>query len=466
MSTPNVTSTVEALDDNKVKLHVEVDEATFEVALDAAFKKLAREVRMPGFRPGKVPRKVLEARVGVEYARAEAIQEAMGSYYAAALKNHDVDAIAQPDIDLESGEESGPIVFDATVEVRPVIELSGYDALEVAIPNPVVSSEAVDDQIDAIRGRSAELVEVERPAQDGDLVTIDIAGTVDGEPLPGLVADDYSYEVGSGAVGPELDEELIGATADDELDFTSEHPVQVGTTIDFHVVVHAVKERVLPELTDEWVDENTEFDTVAEMRADIEHRLGEAALRRARQALRENTAAKLGEMVEGDIPESLISAEMNEQLQNVSYSLQMQGISLQQWLMFNGKTEAEFAEDLKDGSEHSARVDLALRAIAAAEGLAPSDDDIDDEVARLAVQVGDKPASVRARLMDNDNLLSLRDDLKKRAALEWLIERVAIVDEDSGEAIERSLLEEPDDGPTGSDEVEAAGADDTPEVDE
>ena len=463
MSTPTVTSSIENLDDNKVKLHVEVDEATFEPAIDAAFKKIAREVRMPGFRPGKVPRKVLEARIGVEYARAEAIQAEMGNYYAAALKNHDVDAIAQPEIDIESGEESGPVVFVAEVEVRPTVEISGYEDIKVEIPSPVPSSDAIDEQIDAVRGRSAELVEVERAATNGDLVTIDIAGTVDGEPLPGLVADDYSYEVGSGAVGEELDEHLDGASSGDVLDFTAEHPVQEDTTIDFHVEVHAVKERVLPELTDEWVDENTEFDTADEMRADTEQRLGEMARQQANQLLRERLASELGDLVEGDIPDALVSAEMNDQVQNISYSLQMQGISLDQWLMFNGKSEEEFADDLREGSSKSARVDLALRAVAVAEGLTATDEDIDDEIAELSVQVGDKPAAVRARLEENDNLLSLRADLTKRAALEWLLERVAIVDEDSGDPIDRAQLEEPVEESTGSD-TEADDAD--PEVDE
>ncbi|NOX32061.1 MAG: trigger factor [Actinobacteria bacterium] len=468
MSTLNVTSTVEELDDNKVKLHVEVDEATFEVALGAAFKKIGREVNMPGFRPGKVPRRVLEAKIGVEYARAEAIQDALGSYYAAALRNHDVDAIAQPEIDIESGEEDGPIVFDAEVEVRAVVEVSGYDALEVQIPNPIASNEAVDSQIDSVRGQSAELVEVDREAADGDHVTIDIAGTSDGEPLPGLVADDYSYEVGSGAAGEELDQHITGASAGDVLDFSAEHPVDEDTTIDFHVEVHSVKERVLPDLTDEWVDDNSEFDTVDEMRADAADRLNAGARVAANRALREGAATAAADLVDAEISEALVDSEMHEQIQNVSYSLQMQGISLEQWLMFNGKTQEEFSDDLKVGAAHSAKVDLALRAIAVAEGLWPSDTDIDDELERVAVQLSEKPAAVRARLTATDNLLSLKADLAKKAALEWLVDHVAIVDADSGDVIDRSLLEDPDDESTGADDEvpAAAGADETVEVDE
>lgn len=441
MNIPTVKSSVETLDDNKVKLSVEVDEATFEVALDEAFKKIAREVRIPGFRQGKVPRRVLEANIGTGYARAEAIQTAMPDYYGAALREHQVDAIAQPEIDLTGGEESGPVSFDAVVETRPSYEVSGYADIQVEIPNPTPPDGAVDEQIDMIRGRFADLIDVERPAATGDTVTIDIVGEVDGEPLPGLTAEDYSYEVGSGGVGPELDEHLEGASGGDELTFTAEHPVQDDTIIDFAVTVHAVKEKVLPELTDEWVDENTEYDSLDAMRAELTERLTSATQERARQALREATAAAVGELIADDIPESLVSAEMNDQVQNLAYSLQMQGLSMDQWLAFNGKSQEDFAADLQEGSRTSAKVDLALRAIAAAEGLAPSDDDITEELDRIAEQLGETADEIRERLDGNDGLMSLKADLSKRAALEWMIERVAIVDDETGDSIDRAALE-------------------------
>ncbi len=445
---PNVTSSVETLDDNMIKLSVEVDERTFDVAIAAAFEKIAREVRIPGFRHGRVPRKVLEARIGVSYARAEAMEESMGSYYAAAVRQEQVDVIGRPDIDISGGEEDGPLTFAATVETRPSVEISGYDALTVEIPSPVIDDDDVQQQIDNIRSQSASLEDVERPATEGDFVTIDIEGTVDGEPLPGLNAEDYSYEVGTGVVGEELDENLEGASAGDALDFSSDHPVQEDTVIDFHVEVKVVQEKVLPELTDEWVDENTDFETVDEMTADITQRLTDAARTRASQALREEAAGAAGDLIDGDISEALVDAEMTEQIQHLGYSLQAQGLTMEQWLAFNGKSQEEFAADLRDGSTKSARVDLALRAIATAEGLDPDDAGIDEEIERIAVQLGDKPAAVRQRLDESDGLMSVVADLKKRSALEWLTDHVAIVDDESGEPIERSLLDEPEVEPT------------------
>ena len=440
---PSVKSSVEELDDNKVKITFEVDEATFEIAVDEAFKKIGREVRIPGFRPGKAPRRVLEANIGTDYARAEAIQAALPDYYGAALRDNQIDAISQPEVDVTGGQEAGPVSFEAVVETRPSFEVEGYADVQVDIPNPVPDLSAVDEQIDMIRGRFADLVDVERAAEEGDTVTIDIVGEVDGEALPGLTADDYSYEVGSGGVGPELDEELVGASAGDELSFSADHPVQEDTTIDFEVTVHAVKEKVLPELTDEWVDENTEYDSEDDMRGQLTERLTAAARGRAQQALREAAASAVGELIPEDIPESLVSAEMNDQIQNLAYSLQMQGLSMDQWLAFNGKSQEEFAEDLQEGSKVSARVDLGLRAIAVAEGLEPDEDAIAEELERIAGQLNETPEEIRERLDGNDGLMSLRADLAKRAALEWMVERVAIVDEETGDAIDRADLEDP-----------------------
>ena len=188
-------STVEALDDNKVKLSVDVAEEEIEGAIDAAFKKIGKEVRLPGFRPGKVPRRVLEARFGKDFARGEALRDAIPDFYVQAVREHEVDVIAPPDFEITAGEQAGPITFEAIVETRPVVEISGYADLRVEIPSPLVNDADIGEQLDSLRANFAELASVERPAADGDHVTIDIAGTHDGEDVPGLTADDYVYEL-------------------------------------------------------------------------------------------------------------------------------------------------------------------------------------------------------------------------------------------------------------------------------
>src|SRR5579872_6506609 len=224
---------VEPLEGNKVKLSVEVDEAEFEKAIDAAFRKIAREVRVPGFRPGKAPRRILEARLGKEAGRAEALRDALPGYYSQALREHEVDAIAPPEIDITAGEESGSVAFDAVVEVRPQLKLAGYQGLRVEIPSPAVTGEEVDAQIDRLRANFGELKSVDRPARDGDHLTIDLKGARDGEEVAGLTTDDFLYELGSATVIPELDDQLQGAKVGDILSFEAD----LGGKVDFKVLV-------------------------------------------------------------------------------------------------------------------------------------------------------------------------------------------------------------------------------------
>src|SRR3954467_4361938 len=209
-------SSVEPLEGNKVKVSVELDEGELEKALDAAFRKIAREVRIPGFRPGKAPRRILEARLGTEAARQEALRDSLPDYYAQALREHDVDAIAPPEIDITTGEEAGPVAFDAVVEVRPQLNVPGYGGLRVTVPNPNPTDEEIDAQIDRLRNTGAVLQEVQRPAQPTDNVTIDLKATsAEGD----VVHDgqDELYEVGTGRFGPVLDAQLQGAKVGDIL---------------------------------------------------------------------------------------------------------------------------------------------------------------------------------------------------------------------------------------------------------
>ena len=220
-------SSIEPVEGNKVKISVTIDADEFEPSIAAAWKSIAKEVRVPGFRPGKVPRKVLETRVEPAYARSEAIQKAVPEFYYQAVRENDVDAIAQPELDITSGEDDGDVSFDAIVEVRPEIDLVGYQGLSITIPSPHPADDDIADQVDRLRGQYGELVEVSRPAASGDFVTIDIEGAQDGEPVDGLTADDYSYEVGSGTIVPELDDHLRGLKVDDTAAFIANPSRQI-----------------------------------------------------------------------------------------------------------------------------------------------------------------------------------------------------------------------------------------------
>lgn len=457
-------TSVETLEGNKVKLSVEVDEAEFEAAVDSAFKRIANEIKIPGFRPGKAPRKLLEARLGTGVAREEALRDALPGYYADAVREHDVDVIAAPEIDVIDGEESGRVAFDAVVEVRPQITLAGYRELEVEIPSPVPTGDEIDAQIERLREQFGELETVARPAQDGDHVLIDIAGSADGEPVEGLTADDYLYPLGSGGIVPEIDTELIGAKVGDIFEFDAAHPdPDEDGALHFRVLVKEVKEKVLPEVTDEWANEASEFETVEELRADYLERMTRVRAAQAAMAAQARTAESLAGLVELEVPEAMITAEMQEQLQNLAMRLQAQGMDLEQYAAITGQEPEAMVAELREASVQAVKVDLALRAIADAEGVDVDEDDLDAEYERLAERFGEPVADVRHQFEHHAGTSGLRADLRKRAALEWLVEQVRLVDAD-GADIDRALLEPPVDAePVEADEHadEAAEAETT-----
>ena len=448
-------TSVEPLEGNKVKVSVEVDESELEPAIDAAFKRIAREVRLPGFRPGKAPRKLLEARIGVLAAREEAFREALPEWYARAVRDHDVDVIAAPEIDITAGQEAGPVAFDAVVEVRPRVQIAGYESLRVEIPSPHPSDDDVEAQLERIRDQYAELETVERPADEGDRVLIDIEGTRDGEPVEGLSATDYLYEVGLGAVAPELDEELRGASAGDELFIEVDeegHEDHDHGPLQLEVTVKEVREKILPELTDEWAAEASEFDTVEELRADLRDRLARTRIVQAETALREKAAEALAALVDDELPEALVSSEVQHRLQDMAMRLQAQGIQLEQYLQLTGRAPEDFIAELRDAADRAVRVDLGLRALAEAEGIEPTDDDLEEELREVAERVNQPVDVVRATLEQQEQIAGIRSELRSRAALAWLVERVEVVDPD-GNAIDRADLELPPDEPDESDEA-------------
>jgi len=452
----DVRSTVEPLEGNKVKVVVEVEEAEFDKELDAAFRRLAKDVRLPGFRPGKAPRKVLEARIGQGYAREEAFRHSLPDYYSKAVIEHEVDVIAPPEIDITEGMDSGGVTFDAVVEIRPSIEVKGYEGLEVEIPRIDVTEEDVDEAVDRLRGQFSELETVERPAAEGDRVSIDIAATHHGDPVPGMTADDYSYEVGSGATGiPEIDEQLVGASAGDELDFTAEYP-DTGTDEDdddtdeeeplhFTIKVNAVQESVLPEATDEWVAEKSEFATLADLRDDYRARMQQSRIYQGQAARRNKIAEAISGLVDDEsVPEAMVSGEVENRIQDIGMRLQAQGLTFEQYLEYSGQDPQSMTAELTEAARSSAKLDLALRAIAIQEAITVSDDEIDTELEKAATQFDRSADELKAEFIEHGHLPQVRADLLKSKTLDWLITKTKVIDED-GQLIPADALELPED---------------------
>jgi trigger factor len=434
-------ATTEPMEGNLVRLSVEIDEPEFDRALVGVVKTLASQIRVPGFRPGKVPRKVLEARMGGAGAlRAEALREALPDFYARAVVDSEIDPIASPEIDITAGEESGGVSFDAVVQVRPVVSIPGYDGLQVTLPGLRVSDEDVDGQVNRLRENDAELESVGRPAVDGDLVSIDLHGN-DQSDAEVVGIDDYLYEVGSGTITPELDVELRGAKSGDILAFTSPAPGNEDEIISFRILVKDVKVKKLPEPTDEWAAESSEFATVAELRADITERMARIKLVQSQMALREKTIEAVAGLVDdGDVPEVLVDAEVNERLHDLQHRLEAQKLGLGEYLQATGRTPDDLLAAVRVDAQRAVKADLALRALAEAEQLTVSDDDLDAEMVSMAQRMETSAAELRRQLDTAGRTGAVRSELRKSKALQWLQDHVELVDEE-GNPMSRDDLE-------------------------
>jgi trigger factor len=464
---------------NKVRLTVEVDESEIDEALNGVLRRLSREVRVPGFRPGKVPRRVIEARMGGASAlRDEALREALPEFYAKAISDTEVDPIDTPEIDITAGDESGAVSFDAIVEVRPTVSIAGYQGLVVTLPGLDVPDGEVTAQIDRLRATSGELAAVERPVQKGDQVTIDITGKrlrddakaegeadadadpeakddakaegEDGDAGKGpdviveegddqdLTAEDFLYEAGSGGVVPELDDALIGAKAGDTVTFESTID-DLGQTVSFSVVVKDIKELVLPEVTDEWASEASEFKTADELREDITTRLKQRHIMQAQLALQQKSIEALVELVTEDIPDVLVEGELRERIHDLNHRLEEQKIGLGQFLAATGRDEQEFLDELRAGALQGVKSDLALRALVDQEHIELTDEELDTELATMGERLEMSADQVREQLEQGGRLSAVRSDRRKAKALRWLLDNVELVDED-GNPVSRDDL--------------------------
>lgn len=441
-ATPSITTSVEPLEGNKVRIHVAVPAPVFEKAVDAAFRKLAGEVRIPGFRPGKAPRRLLEARFGTEAAREQALQEALPDYFAEAVVAEQVDVIAPPEIDITAGREAGDVEFDAVVEIRPVVELADYEGLSVEVPTPTVPDEAVDAQVQSLRERFADLEESPNPLTDGDYAQIDLKGYVDDEQVEGLTATDFLYEVGSGMVVPGLDGELHGKRPGDILRFTDVLPERfgdrAGQEVTFSVIVKEAKRKVLPEVTDDWVSEVSEFDTLEELRADVRHRLQLVAVVQAQMLVRDRVLEALADLVDVEIPDALVHQEMERRLHDLAHRLEHQGVTIPQYLGATGQDQETFVAGVREGATKAVRADLGLRAVVAREAIGATEEEVGAEIARLAERVGEKPERVRRDLERRGSIEAVRSEVARGKALQFLVDAAQVVDEE-GNPVDLSL---------------------------
>ena len=427
-------TTVEALEGNKVRLRVNVPAGEFETAIDAAFRKLAREVRIPGFRPGKAPRRLLEAHLGTEIAREQALRDAVPDYYMKAVEAEALDTIAPPEFEITAGQEGGDVEFDAVVEVRPHVEIEGYDSLQIMIEDPSVLDPEINVQIDNLRERFADLEESTAPLGKGDYAQLNVKGYIHDEEVPGLTVSDFLYEVGSNLVVPKLDEELEGKRPGDMLKFNDVLPARwgerAGEEVAFQVLVKETKRKVLPDATDEWVQEASEFDTLEDLRGDIRKRMETMRLIEANLAVRDKVLQAVGAKVAVDIPEPLIQEEMERRLHSILHRLEEQGASVEQYLEATGLSQDQLLADVRLEATKAVKADLALRSVVAAEQITATDEEVEAEIARVAERSGRKPAQLRKEIERGQGLQAVRSELSRGKALQFLVDHATVVDEE------------------------------------
>ena len=436
-------STITPVEGSIVKIIMDIDELELEPSLNAALTKISKEVRIPGFRQGKVPRKVLEAKLGRSYIRAEAINEAISGFLGDAIRTNDLDVIATQNVNVKSGEESGPIVVEADVEVRPEVNIAGYKGVKVVMPSPDVTDKDVEDQLKRLREQFGELSEVETPIAADHQVSIDVRAERDGEPVQNLDVEDFLYRVGGDDFIPGLDDALVGHVTNDEVTF--EVPAPEGSTqgpITCFVTVKKVNELLLPEMTDEWAAEASEFDTLAELEESIREQLKTTKKSRSRMLFRDRALAGLIELMDlKELPQALVQQEFDTLLRDFSGRLEAQGIPLEQYLAITGSTSEQLVSQILADAQNQSRVDLVLRALVREEAVAVAPDELEKEIRRYAesAQIGFE--EFRDRIVENGQIKTVELEMAKAKALEKFLELVEIVDED-GNAISREFLEE------------------------
>ncbi|MGG4491662.1 trigger factor [Metabacillus idriensis] len=417
----------EKLEGNQGVLTVEVDAETFSKALDEAFKKVSKQVNIPGFRKGKVPRGMFEQRFGVESLYQDALDIILPEVYPQAVEEAGIEPIDRPEIDVEQIEKGKNLIFTAKVVVKPEVKLGEYKGLEAEKLNAEVSEEDVDAELKTLQERHAELVVKEGGAvENGDTVVIDFEGFEGGEAFEGGTAENYTLEIGSGSFIPGFEEQLVGLEAggekEVEVTFPEEYHAEnlAGKPATFKVKLHEIKAKELPALDDEFAkDVDEEVESLEALKAKTRTRLEETRKAEAENTLRDSLVDKASDNAEVDIPQVLIENEVSRMMQEFEQRLQAQGMNLELYFQFSGQDEDALKEQMKEDASKRVKYNLTLEAIAKAENIEATDEEVDAEIAKMAEMYNMPVENIKQAL---GSLEGLKEDLKVRKAIDFLVE--------------------------------------------
>ncbi|WP_310964232.1 trigger factor [Nocardioides terrisoli] len=434
-------SAVETLSPTRAKITVEVPFEELKPSLDAAYQSIAKQINVPGFRKGKVPPAVIDRQIGRGPVLDEAINDALPKLYVQALQENDLEPLAQPEIDVTRLEDNETFAFTAEVDVKPEISLPSYDGIEAEVDDLTVTDEDVEEQLEALRERFGTLTDVERTAEDGDFVTIDLKATKDGEPVEGGEVSGYSYKVGSGDMLEGVDDAIRGLGAGQDATFTSQllGGDLAGEDVEVNVKISAVKQQELPELDDEFAQEASEFDTVTELREDIRTRLERGKRLEQAAAARDAVLEKLLDRVEVPIPESMADAELASRKQELQQQLMYAGMTLQQYLDNEEQTEDEFDGEMEKRVRDSIAAQFILDAVAKAEEIGVDQQELSEHLFRRAQQSGQNPDEFVKHMVEHNHIPEMVAEVVRGKALALIVEGARVTDA-SGNVVDLAHL--------------------------
>ena len=412
---------------NQGTLTVEVPASEFDNALDQAFKKVVKEVQVPGFRKGKVPRKLFEQRFGVESLYQDALDIILPQAYTEAVEEAGIEPVDRPEVDVKQIEKGQDLIFTAEVTVKPEVTLGEYKGLEVEEQSTEVTDEDVQNELTQMQEKQAELVVKEDAAvENGDTVVMDFEGFVDGEAFEGGQADNYTLEIGSGSFIPGFEEQLVGKKAGEETDVVVTFPEEyhaedlAGKEATFKVKIHEVKGKELPELDDEFAkDVDEDVESLEELKTKTRERLEEQKKTDAENSKRDTLVTKASENAEVEIPDSMVDTELDRMVQEFEQRLQMQGMTKDMYFQFTGQDEDALREQMKEDAAKRVKTNLTLEAISEAENVGVSDEDVNAELEKMASMYQTDVAQLTQMLGGNTDMI--KEDLKVRKAIDVLV---------------------------------------------
>jgi trigger factor len=458
-----VKTDVEELGPTRVKLTIEVPFEELKPSLDKAYREVARQVRVPGFRPGRVPPRIIDQRFGRAVVLEQAVNDAVPKLYGQALEDNDVYALGQPDLEITRLDDGAQLAFTAEVDVRPRFELPDLTGIPVTVDDAEVTPDEVEEYIGRLRERFASLTSVDRPVQQGDFVSIDLSAAVDGKQVEDAQASGLSYEVGSGSLLDGLDEALIGMAAGDTATFTAELAggERAGEQADVTVTVHSVKVRELPELDDEFAQSASEFDTLGEFRAGTRKRL--ESLKRMQQAsqARDRALDALLSRIDIPLPERVVAQEIERRQQSLTEQLERAGSTKEAYLEARGLTAEELDNELAADARRYVKAGFVLDQVAVSEKLGVEQEELNAYVIEQAYRLGVPPDRLAKEITDRGQLAVAVTEVLRSKALTLVAERASVTDESGRPVDVRALMaagQEEAAGDSGTQEEAAAAA--------